>query len=78
MCVTTLLEQQTRIEDLKNRLNAEMEENREYHRLVAHVDDPLFRRIQSAASSRGYVTMQGFLESLLYKLEEEKENPHEV
>ena len=51
---------------------------RKPHRLVVYVDDPLFRRIQSAASSRGYVTMQGFLESLLYKLEEEKENPHEV
>ena len=52
---------------------------RKPHRLVVYVDDPLFRRIQSAASSRGYVTMQGFLESLLYKLEEEeKEDPHEV
>lgn len=28
------LEQQTQIEDLKNRLNAEMEENREHHRLA--------------------------------------------
>ena len=38
-CVTTLLEQQTRIEDLKNRLNAEMEENREYHRLAGDLED---------------------------------------
>lgn len=38
-CVTTLLEQQTRIEDLKNRLNAEMDENREYHRLVGDLED---------------------------------------
>lgn len=39
LCVTTLLEQQTRIEDLKNRLNAEMEENREYHRLAGDLED---------------------------------------
>lgn len=39
LCVTTLLEQQTQIEDLKNRLNAEMEENREYHRLAGDLED---------------------------------------
>ena len=44
---------------------------RKPHRLVVYVDEPLFQRIQSAAAQQGYVTMQGFLESLLYKIEEE-------
>lgn len=37
--IGTLLEQQTRIEDLESRLNAEMEENREYHRLAGDLED---------------------------------------
>lgn len=44
---------------------------RKPHRLVVYVDEPLFQRIQSAAAQQGYVTMQGFLESLLYKIKEE-------
>ena len=44
---------------------------RKPHRLVVCVDEPLFLRVQTAATQRGYVTMQGFLESLLYKIEEE-------
>jgi len=38
-CVTTLLKQQTRIEDLANRLKAEIEENSEYHRLAGDLED---------------------------------------
>lgn len=44
---------------------------RKPHRLVVYVDEPLFQRVQTAATQRGYVTMQGFLESLLYQIEEE-------
>lgn len=44
---------------------------RKPHRLVVYVDEPLFRRVQAVATQRGYVTMQGFLESLLYEIEEE-------
>ena len=39
LCVTTLLEQQTRIEGLESRLNAELEENREYRRLAGDLED---------------------------------------
>ena len=48
-CVTTLLEQQTRIEDLKNRLNAEMEENSEYHRLAGDLED-LYPKTEDSAT----------------------------
>ena len=44
---------------------------RKPHRLVVYVDEPLFQRVQAAATRRGYVTMQGFLESLLYKIEDD-------
>lgn len=37
--IGTLLEQQTRIEDLERRLNAELEENREYRRLAGDLED---------------------------------------
>lgn len=46
---------------------------RKPHRLVVYVDEPLFRRVQTAATQRGHVTMQGFLESLLYEIEEEND-----
>lgn len=41
------------------------------HRLVVYVDEPLFQRVQKKAADLGYVTMQGFLEDILHKLEED-------
>ena len=38
-CASALLAQQTQIEDLKNRLKIEREENAEYHRLVGDLDE---------------------------------------
>lgn len=38
-CVDALLTQQTRIEDLENKLKLEREENSEYHRLVGDLEE---------------------------------------
>ena len=49
--IATLLEQQTRIEDLESRLNAELEENREYRRLAGDLED-LYPQIEDMAAGR--------------------------
>ena len=38
-CISLILEQQTRISELTHRLDCEMEENREYHRLAGDLED---------------------------------------